>query len=89
MDPLSLFLSALPFIGLAVLTLIVFAITKEILSWRRVVPVNMVHIIQTGKRTISYGANLPGGNVYYANTEIGAKLLDGQTEPAKPNGATN
>lgn len=25
----------------------------------------------------------------FKNTEIGAKLLDGQTEPAKPNGATN
>ena len=33
--------------------------------FRRVVSTNMVHIVQSGKTTTPYGANLPGGNVYY------------------------
>lgn len=32
---------------------------------RRVVPTNMVHTIQTGKKTTSYGRGRPAGNVYY------------------------
>ena len=32
---------------------------------RRVVPTNEVHIVQTGRTTVSYGANLKDGNVYY------------------------
>lgn len=33
--------------------------------FRRVVSTNMVHIVQSGKTTTPYGANLPDGNVYY------------------------
>jgi len=33
--------------------------------FRRVVSTNMVHIVQSGKKTVAYGANLEGGNVYY------------------------
>ena len=33
--------------------------------FRRVVSTNMVHIVQSGKSTMEYGANLPNGNVYY------------------------
>jgi flotillin len=33
--------------------------------FRRVVSTNMVHIVQSGKKTVSYGANLTDGNVYY------------------------
>lgn len=33
--------------------------------FRRVVSTNMVHIVQSGKKTVPYGANLAGGNVYY------------------------
>lgn len=32
---------------------------------RRVVPTNMVHIVQAGKKTTSYGRGRPSGNVYY------------------------
>ncbi len=32
---------------------------------RRVVPTNMVHTVQTGKKTTSYGRGRPSGNVYY------------------------
>jgi len=33
--------------------------------YRRVVPTNEVHIVQTGKETISYGRGTEKGNVYY------------------------
>jgi flotillin len=33
--------------------------------YRRVVPTNMVHIVQSGKKTISYGAGKESGNTYY------------------------
>lgn len=33
--------------------------------FRRVVSTNTVHIVQKGKDTVAYGANLPSGNVYY------------------------
>lgn len=33
--------------------------------FRRVVSTNTVHIVQSGKSTVPYGANLPSGNVYY------------------------
>jgi flotillin len=35
-------------------------------AWRTVVDTNKVHIVQSRKKTISYGANLTDGNVYYA-----------------------
>lgn len=34
--------------------------------WRRVVPTNMVHIVQSSKKTISYGRGRDAGNTYYA-----------------------
>jgi len=34
--------------------------------WRVVVPTNEVHIVQSGKNSISYGSGLSGGNSYYA-----------------------
>ena len=34
--------------------------------WRRVVPTNMVHIVQSSKRTVSYGRGREAGNTYYA-----------------------
>ena len=33
--------------------------------WRVVVPTNRVHIVQSRKKTVSYGTNNAGGNVYY------------------------
>jgi len=34
--------------------------------WRRVVPTNMVHIVQSSKKTVSYGRGREAGNTYYA-----------------------
>lgn len=36
------------------------------MSFRTVVPTNDVHVVQSGRRTTSYGQGKPGGNVYYA-----------------------
>lgn len=36
------------------------------LTFRRVVTTNEVHIVQSGKRTISYGGDAKNGNTYYA-----------------------
>lgn len=33
--------------------------------WRRVVPTNMVHIVQSSKNTVSYGRGRDAGNTYY------------------------
>jgi flotillin len=48
-----------PVIGLSFLFLL-FAF-----AWRRVVPTNEVHIVQTRKETISYGKGTGHGNTYY------------------------
>ena len=34
-------------------------------AWRRVVPTNMVHIVQSGKSSVSYGPSQANGNTYY------------------------
>lgn len=34
--------------------------------WRRVVPTNMVHIVQSSRKTVSYGRGREAGNTYYA-----------------------
>lgn len=36
------------------------------ICYRKVVPTNMVHIVQSKKKTTSYGTGQTGGNVYYA-----------------------
>lgn len=43
-----------------------FILTYWILSLRRVVNTNEVHIIQSKKTTTSYGKDMPNGNTYYA-----------------------
>lgn len=48
---------------IAVLATIITAIMA--LFWRRVVPTNTVHIVQTAKKTTSYGRGRDAGNVYY------------------------
>ncbi|MDR0472969.1 MAG: hypothetical protein LBH43_04805 [Treponema sp.] len=40
-------------------------IVVKILRLRRIVPADMVHVVQTGKKTTSYGKNTNNGNVYY------------------------
>lgn len=44
---------------------IAIVVTIVILSLRRVVPTNMVHIVQTGKNTVPYGKGKDAGNSYY------------------------
>lgn len=48
--------------GLGIFAAIMVLVT---ISLRRVVPTNEVHIIQSGKKTISYGKDKPDGNIYY------------------------
>jgi flotillin len=52
-------------IGAAALTVAVLALFLAFI-WRRVVPTNMVHIVQSSKKTVSYGRGRDAGNTYYA-----------------------
>lgn len=56
----GIFLMALIFLGVAVFIFVVF-----IMPLRRVVPTNVVHIVQYAKKTVSFGKGQAGGNVYY------------------------
>ncbi|UIN20701.1 hypothetical protein [Herbaspirillum frisingense] len=47
----------------AVVLLLVFVIA---ITLRRVVPTNMVHIVQTSHSSTPYGRGKPAGNAYYA-----------------------
>lgn len=53
--------TSITFIILIVLIIIIFYVFKL----RRIVPTNMVHIVQRGKHTVSYGKSHAEGNVYY------------------------
>ncbi len=58
-------------IGLCTAAGVSSVVIGKILSWRRIVPVDMVHVVQTTKKTTSYGKNTVNakgektGNVYY------------------------
>ena len=54
------FLTLLIIVGISLFVFIVF-----IMPLRRVVPTNVVHIVQYCKKTVSYGKGQAGGNVYY------------------------
>ncbi len=49
----------------AATTILGFALLLALI-WRRVVPTNMVHIVQSSKKTVSYGRGRADGNTYYA-----------------------
>ncbi len=51
--------------GIVAAILLVVAFFVAIV-FRRVVPTNMVHIVQSAKKTVSYGRGLEAGNTYYA-----------------------
>lgn len=53
-------LIALGVVGVIVAFTILLAV-----AWRRVVPTNMVHIVQSSKNTVSYGRGREAGNTYY------------------------
>jgi len=42
-----------------------FGVSVWALTLRRIVPTNVVHIVQRTKKTVSYGAGQKAGNVYY------------------------
>lgn len=52
------------FLPIAIPSILAFYIVVKILSLRRIVPTNVVHIVQRGNQTISYGTNKQS-NVYY------------------------
>lgn len=45
-------------------SIILLGIVIYVLSLRRIVPTNVVHIVQRGDKTVSYGVG-KGSNVYY------------------------
>ncbi len=51
--------------GSFLLFLFVYKMIKSILDLRVVVNTNEVHIVQTGKKAVSYGKDMENGNVYY------------------------
>lgn len=53
------------FIGLASSGVLFVILVIVVLNLRRVVPTNMVHIVQSRKKTISYGKGKVDGNTYY------------------------
>lgn len=59
-------LDNLPLIGGGVAILLAFAGLMLAFKWREVVGTNVVHIVQSRKRTTSYGTGQQEGNVYYA-----------------------
>lgn len=52
-------------IALGVVGVITAFTTVLAIMWRRVVPTNMVHIVQSSKNTVSYGRGREAGNTYY------------------------
>lgn len=54
----------LPIIIGFVVVIVIIAILSA--SFRKVVPTNMVHIVQSGKKTVSFGTDQTGRNVYFA-----------------------
>jgi len=51
-----------PVIVLVAILVVMFFVAS---AFRTVVPTNMVHIVQSKKKTTSYGTSKEGGNVYY------------------------
>lgn len=49
---------------IALIALLGITVTLALI-WRRVVPTNEVHIVQSGTHTVSYGSGQVGGNSYY------------------------
>jgi flotillin len=64
-DRLMFSTTALIVSGLIILGTVVVVSLLLAMVFRRVVSTNMVHIVQSRKRTTSYGTGLEAGNVYY------------------------
>jgi len=59
------FLIAHAGVMLVIASILFFWLLIWVLSKRRIVAPNVVHIVQQGKKTISYGSGKEAGNVYY------------------------
>ncbi len=55
----------LPVLVYGIPSIVLIFIIRYVFLLRRIVPTNMVHIIQRGKTTVSYGKAHEAGNVYY------------------------
>lgn len=55
-------------VAIIAIVIVVLAILSFVfaIAFRRVVPTNMVHIVQSRQATTSYGTGMTSGNVYYA-----------------------
>lgn len=53
-------------VGVVFVFVLISLAIKAILSLRRVVPTNMVHIVQASKASTPFGRGKPAGNTYYA-----------------------
>ncbi len=58
-------ISLIAVVIIAVAVISVLYLVKVVLSLRRVVPTNMVHIVQSKKSSTPYGRGKPAGNTYY------------------------
>lgn len=52
-------------LGAAIILGAAFIILLAAIYFRRIVPTNMVHIVQSAKRTTAYGKDKPSGNSYF------------------------
>ena len=52
-------------VSIGVFGIMMFGLIKSILQLRRVVPTNMVHIVQSSKSSTPFGRGKPAGNTYY------------------------
>jgi len=66
-------------IYVSVLVILVALFTFWIVLLRRVVPTNEVHIVQSGKRSISYGVGIESSSTKETDDQISAKGLNGNT----------
>ena len=52
-------------VGLGILIFSLLVALGVAITFRRVVPTNMVHVVQYRDKTVSYGRGRSDGNVYY------------------------
>jgi flotillin len=62
-------------VAIVIVALVVWVVISVLLamSFRRVVATNQVHIVQSRRKTTSYGKDQTSGNVYYAWPACGAR----------------
>jgi flotillin len=63
---MDIFVDSVKYGSLVLVAFIIVYLLKVVLSLRQVVPTNMVHIVQSAKKSTPYGKDKPAGNTYYA-----------------------